>query len=517
MNIPQPSKNVQKLVEKIKKRKNEACTHQFNLLDELHANENAHTRILVRLLQIPSLLHSFLEYLKDNFNEQATFDIPDKLFPSDVSEFSDYIDAKIETKNFCIIIENKINYAVDQDRQIERYVSSVKSQNKDIFVLYLTLDGTKDPDHNSIGESNVPIIQINYNKHILNWLEHKIAFSVSDSLQQPFLRSGILQYIDHIKGRLGMRKNDYDILLNDIKACLGDADIFDVIAELQYLRAYWRIYFTRNIPNEENWNNLPDELKTEILFDLCEHFFAINRTTDNRNCFLYEGEIFSLEAVTVSKISLMQIDVHYSGNQGGIDSYKNRIEQITSKELPPYITFDYNGASCLRLTINTPKELKKIFTILQIHLKNDFNLTQTEINIPDCVEDFSIFSELENHLNVLAEQINTKYEDDFLALENGKITKNYKYNNGRAVQLTQKACKRPYAIDIWGNDKGDFTIKLIQWLAKKDKIYPYSCRWWNGKFYLHFPLLSLTDDYAQDIAQKLYEIYQNGFESKSLN
>ena len=67
MNIPQPSRNLQKLIEKIKEKKRESCTHQFNLLDELHANENAHTRIFVRLLQIPSLLHSFLVYLKDNF------------------------------------------------------------------------------------------------------------------------------------------------------------------------------------------------------------------------------------------------------------------------------------------------------------------------------------------------------------------------------------------------------------------------------------------------------------------
>ena len=145
------------------------------MIDELHANENAHTRILVRLLQIPSLLRSFLEYIRDEFKIQS-FCIPDELSANDVSEFSDFIDAKIETKNFCIIIENKINYAVDQDRQIERYVSTVKSHNKNIFVLYLTLDGTKKPSSNSVGESNVSIIEINYKDHILEWLEQKITF-----------------------------------------------------------------------------------------------------------------------------------------------------------------------------------------------------------------------------------------------------------------------------------------------------------------------------------------------------
>ena len=513
MNIPQPSENLQKLIEKIKKKKCEACTHQFNLLDELHANENAHTRILVRLLQIPSLLYSFLMYLKESFAEQAQFDIPDQLYPSDVSEFSDYIDAKIETKNFCIIIENKINNAVDQDRQIERYVSAVKSQNKNICVLYLTLDGTKDPTSNSIGESDVPVIKINYKKHILNWLENKITFSVSDTLQQPFLQSGILQYIDHLKGRLGERKNECDTHLDEIKACLLllKKDIFDLIAELQYLRAYWRIYFTRNIPDGENWNNLPNELKTEILFDLCGYFFATNRTTDNRNCFLYEGKIFSLEAVTASKISLMQIDVHYSGNQCGIDSYNNIIEKIKSNDLR-YISFDYNGASCLRITIDTARELENVLAILQTYAKNDFifkfEYVQMEENIPNCINDYIILNELENLLTDLAGQSVSEYKEEFLELEKDKITKSYRYNNGRAIQLTQKAWKQSYAIDIWGNDKGDFLIKLIQWLAKEDKIYPYSCRWWNGKFYLHFPLLSLDDNYTSELSQMLYDIYQ---------
>ena len=110
MNIPTQTETLKGLIELAKKWEKKSCTHQFNLLDELHANENAHTRILVRLLQIPVLLKSFLEYLKEIFPEKATFAIPEKLSSNAVSEFSDYIDAKIETKNFCIIIENKINY-----------------------------------------------------------------------------------------------------------------------------------------------------------------------------------------------------------------------------------------------------------------------------------------------------------------------------------------------------------------------------------------------------------------------
>lgn len=504
------SKTLIELIKITKDWKKKPCIHQFNLLDELHANENAHTRILVRLLQIPSLLRSFLEYIRDTFKLQS-FYIPDELSANDVSEFSDFIDAKIETKNFCIIIENKINYAVDQDRQIERYVSTVKSQNKNIFVLYLTLNGTKIPTPNSIGKSAVPIIEINYREHILNWLEHKITFSVSDTLQQPFLQSGILQYIDHIKGRLGMRKNDYDTLLNDITGCLAEADIFDVIAGLQYLRAYWRIYFTRNIP-QDSWNQLPDELKTEVLFELCQQFFAIIKTTDNQNCFLYEGEVFALKAISASKVSLMQIDIHYSGNKNGVEAYENKIKEIKDKlQLAHYMEFEYNGTICLRVAINTATELKKLFELLSLDAKYNFqfNFVENE-DILNNIKDYRILSELEENLTALGSQREGCDGEKSLDVENGIITKSYSYNDGRAIQLTQKAWKQPYAIDIWSKNNGAFLVEVIQALNAKNKIYPYSCRWWNGKFYLHFPLLSLDDEYTQDLSKMLYSIYQKG-------
>ena len=511
--MPEMSKCLQELTEKVRDWNKKTCTHQFNLLDELHANENAHTRILVRLLQVPILLKSFLEYLKEKFPQKATFTIPEKLSSNAVSEFSDYIDAKIETKNFCIIIENKINYATDQHRQIERYVTAVQQNNRNIFVLYLTLNGDKRPTQESIGEINgETILEINYRDHILYWLENKITFSVSDTLQQPFLQSGILQYIDHLKGRLGKRKNESDTHLDEIKAylLLRKKDVYDVIAELQYLKAYWRIYFTRNIPDEKNWNILPDELKIEVLFDLCGQFFKVNRTTDNRSCFLYEGETFSLEAVTASKISLMQIDIHYSGNSQGVDKYKDFVDKIR-KDLNFYVEFEYNGAPCLRVKIDTAKELKDLLGIVK--LKSDFRFNPAEIDGEFTqVKDYFYLSELENHLITISGQSEYNYEEKNICLGDGQICKSYFYKNGRAIQLTQKAWKQSYAIDIWSKDDGDFTRKLIQILNKEEEIYPYSCRWWNGKFYLRFPLLSLDDncDYTKELSKKLYNIYKNG-------
>ena len=123
---------------------------------------------------------------------------------------------------------------------------------------------------------------------------------------------------------------------------------------------------------------MPNELKVEILFDLCGQFFNVNRTTDNRNCFVYEGDIFSLEAVTASKISLLQIDIHYSGNSQGSDKYKEFLTDIRNKDkFPPHIEFEYNGVPCLRVAINTAMELKKLLEFLD--LKSDFSFIFAEI------------------------------------------------------------------------------------------------------------------------------------------
>jgi len=86
-----------------------------------------------------------------------------------------------------IIIENKI-YAGDQDKQIQRYIETIKEENKEdafsdkLVVIYLSLD-RKIPSKSSLGNFSVkngfitrnderyPFQALTYNTHILNWIE----------------------------------------------------------------------------------------------------------------------------------------------------------------------------------------------------------------------------------------------------------------------------------------------------------------------------------------------------------
>lgn len=87
-----------------------------------------------------------------------------------------HIDVLIYDGKKYIIIENKVNHACDQDKQIETYIRSL--YGKDVYVLYLVRsDNDKDPSEDSLSterrkelEENVKYKKISYQTHILDWL-----------------------------------------------------------------------------------------------------------------------------------------------------------------------------------------------------------------------------------------------------------------------------------------------------------------------------------------------------------
>lgn len=227
---------------------------QFNVLDEMHANENAHTRILARLLQVQPVCRSFIEYLakkRPDLSANLLAGTEGEFF---VNCFSEYIDAKIQYGENVIIIENKVKDAVDQDRQIDRYVQKEmeKHEHKQecIYVIYLTQDGKKkvadysfsDTKH-ALGfeseERSGRFIALNYKDHIIDWLGRHLSFSMEELEVQPYLRSGILQYLHYIKGPdlLDERKEEdpYEKFRMKLKSLIKDVGLdvtIDALSEL---------------------------------------------------------------------------------------------------------------------------------------------------------------------------------------------------------------------------------------------------------------------------------------------
>lgn len=199
--------------------------YNVNVIDELHANENAHSRILIKLLQYPRdgklpILESFKSLINGRLSGSGQPLLPlDGPLPN-ISGQQENIDALIEEtkeKSYAIIIENKICDATDQPEQIDRYVESVKNhgfKDNSIYVIYLTKDGSKEvtdysfdaskkildyKDNNDMGR----FIPLDYRNNILPWLEKEVLPHCM--VKEEMLISALQQYIDYLKGSFDLR------------------------------------------------------------------------------------------------------------------------------------------------------------------------------------------------------------------------------------------------------------------------------------------------------------------------
>jgi len=124
----------------------DAMPSAANLIDQLHAGENAHSRILCMLLRyrrqgtypvLSSLIDLALQCI-------MSADRVELVSPC-ISCEQEHIDVLVEDPGrFALIIENKIHYANDQPGQIERYIDKIINHGmplENIYVVYLTRDG----------------------------------------------------------------------------------------------------------------------------------------------------------------------------------------------------------------------------------------------------------------------------------------------------------------------------------------------------------------------------------------
>ncbi len=192
--------------------------YHINLIDELHADENAHSRILMKLFQQKSpkskkmeIFENFIEFIKEKYNEKIEFQKINILNPIITCE-KERIDIWIRDSEYVIIVENKIAWASDQDKQLERYIESSKSKNykeEQIYVLYLPPIYDKTPGQESWGKyfnNNIHserYLNLSYKDDILPWLNNIILTTVE--FDENYLYSAIIQYIDHIEGKFNLR------------------------------------------------------------------------------------------------------------------------------------------------------------------------------------------------------------------------------------------------------------------------------------------------------------------------
>jgi len=122
---------IEQLIEKFAKfSENE----DINFIDCVNPDENAHTRILIKLLRSnDEYLNSFVDFINSNYNFYLPqIDTTEKEFTIEHNKKN--IDGLIKDSKTAIIIENKVKWATDQHRQLARYVGKVFC-NDDMFLI----------------------------------------------------------------------------------------------------------------------------------------------------------------------------------------------------------------------------------------------------------------------------------------------------------------------------------------------------------------------------------------------
>lgn len=227
--------------------------NDFLLFDLAHANENSHTKVLMSLLKYDnsSFLPSFLERfglpksIEYKYNDIEINDQKVAISEKNTERAKGFIDLYVKYKaENCkyvhVIIENKIYGAGDTKRQLARYIATIEGVNpktfdkwygspeikNDIYVLYLTADGTKEPKENSLPENIKNIlgdkyIPINYQDNILPWLEEDVL-PIIPFAKDGIMIAGIRQYIAYLNS---MRKEKVSLLSDTYFRNLGGNDV----------------------------------------------------------------------------------------------------------------------------------------------------------------------------------------------------------------------------------------------------------------------------------------------------
>ena len=220
--------NEGKLIKRLLKEYQSRIPDRVNLVDLLGANENAHTRILAAILgfkregQMP-FVSSFIERFIRNEEDKECIQVQQPCVETQLT----YIDALIwEPSKYAIIIENKINWAVDQHRQLEGYIKTTKGvcciePNRQCYVIYLTDDGRKEVSDISLtdeakqlldyknDESPGRYIKLNYREDILPWLKEEVLASCR--YIEQMLTSMLQQYIDYLEHRFALKGHNEEV------------------------------------------------------------------------------------------------------------------------------------------------------------------------------------------------------------------------------------------------------------------------------------------------------------------
>lgn len=195
--------------------------YHINVIDELHINENAHSRILAKLLQFKNsngqyeILTSFIDFVKSK-RKSTEFDkitIEDPVITQEIKRIDLWV--RDYSKKCALIFENKIYDATDQEAQLYRYIEKTRNdyryrfKDDEIFVFYLTQYGG-DPCEQTWGDDKTKqtflprYMALSFRDDVLMWLKNKVIPNIQQ--KDSYLLNAVSQYVDYLEGLFSLRE-----------------------------------------------------------------------------------------------------------------------------------------------------------------------------------------------------------------------------------------------------------------------------------------------------------------------
>lgn len=200
--------------------------YHINIIDELHINENAHSRILYKLLNYKNesgsyeILQSFISFVKKKYHkdeEKIKYLNNITIVHPEITQEDQRIDLwAIEKQKYALIFENKVYGAIDREAQLYRYIEKTRKRGfKDdmIFIFYLPQTKDGEPSEQTWANEKDKFVnryfKIPFKEDILPWLENSI---IQNTRHKDFiLLTALSQYVDYLKGLFDIRNNKNEI------------------------------------------------------------------------------------------------------------------------------------------------------------------------------------------------------------------------------------------------------------------------------------------------------------------
>lgn len=201
-------KDLLDLVEKYRKEREQKLGELpffYNILEEVRVNENAHTRLLMHLLKHERAFTDFASWLEKEHPLKQSLSMEGR--PLIDVEFNG-IDGLIrERKKYAVIVENKVCGAVDQERQLGRYINECVDlgyAEDQIYILYLVDRPGKEPSEQTLEDYKEEFegrtLVLSYTEDIIPWMQKFLdALESNKQEKEKLLRSGVVQYLDYLK------------------------------------------------------------------------------------------------------------------------------------------------------------------------------------------------------------------------------------------------------------------------------------------------------------------------------